>query len=171
MKLVKLGRLTEQDWDELLAGEHEPFGPQGARLAWRPKDVHIALRAPDGRLVAVAGALIAGVAVAGAVRFDVVGIGSVIVTRSLRGTGLVSRVLEPLLSLAEQMGPDRAMLFCRPGLVPLYRRFGFREITASVHADQPHGRIEMPPAAMWRPLAEGCSEWPRGRVDVLGEPF
>jgi len=170
VELVELGALTEQDWAGLEDGEHEPFGPVGARLAWRPKDRHVGLRAPDGRLVAVAGAMVAAIEVEGAQGFEVVGVGSVIVTRSLRGRGLLSRLFEPLLALAEGLGPERAMLFCRPELVELYRRRGFIEIDAPVWVDQPGGRIEMPLAAMWRALRDGA-EWPPGRVDVRGLPF
>jgi GNAT superfamily N-acetyltransferase len=170
VELVELGALTEQDWAALNDGEHEPFGPVGARLAWRPKDRHVGLRAPDGRLVAVAGAAVAAIEIEGAQGFEVVGVGSVIVTRSLRGRGLMSRLFEPLMALAEGLGPDRAMLFCRPELVALYRRRGFNEIEAPVWVDQPGGRIEMPLAAMWRPLRAGA-EWPPGRVDVRGLPF
>ena len=36
LELVELGPLSDSDWEEVLAGEHEPFGPVGARLAWRP---------------------------------------------------------------------------------------------------------------------------------------
>jgi predicted GNAT family N-acyltransferase len=171
MEVLELGPLTEHDWDNVLDGEREPFGPEGARLKWRPKDRHVVLRAPDGGIVAVAGALVAEVTVEAAGRFEVVGIGSVIVTRRLRGTGLMLLVFEPLLRLAERMGPDRAMLFCRSELVALYRRFAFTVITGPVRADQPDGQIEMPQVAMWRPLHEGVSEWPPGRVDVLGQPF
>jgi predicted GNAT family N-acyltransferase len=170
VKLVELGALSDQDWAELLDGEHEPFGHVGAGLAWRPKDRHIGLRA-DGRLVAVAGAAIATVEVEHAGRFEVVGLGSLIVTRSQRGSGLMSRVVDPLLRLAESMGPDRGMIFCRPDLVPLYRRMAFVEITAPVWVDQPEGRIEIPLAAMWRALRDGAPEWPPGRVDVHGLPF
>jgi len=170
VELVELGALTEQDWAGLEDGEHEPFGPVGAQLAWRPKDRHVGLRAPDGRLVAVAGAVVAAIDVEGDQGFEVVGVGSVIVTRSLRGRGLLARLFEPLLALAEGLGPERAMLFCRPELVALYRRRGFIEIDAPVWVDQPGGRIEMPLAAMWRALRDGA-EWPPGRVDVRGLPF
>jgi predicted GNAT family N-acyltransferase len=171
VELVELGALSDDDWAELQDGEHEPFGPVGARLAWRPKDRHIGLREPDGRLVAVAGAVIATVEVERAGSFDLVGLGSLIVTRSHRRSGLMSKVVEPLLRLAEGMGPDRGMIFCRPDLVALYRQIAFIEITAPVWADQPDGRIEMPLAAMWRALHEGAEEWPPGRVDVHGLPF
>jgi predicted GNAT family N-acyltransferase len=171
VELVELGALSDEDWAELQDGEHEPFGPVGAGLAWRPKDRHIGLRAPDGRLFAVAGAVIATVEVEHAGTIEVVGLGSLIVTQSRRGSGLMSRVVEPLLRLAEGMGPDRAMIFCRPDLVALYRRIAFIEITAPVWADQPGGRIEMPLAAMWRALHDGAADWPPGRVDVHGLPF
>jgi predicted GNAT family N-acyltransferase len=171
VELVELGALSDREWTELQDGEHEPFGPVGAGLAWRPKDRHVGLRGPHGRLLAVAGAVTATIEVERAGTFDVVGLGSLIVTRSQRGSGLMSHVVEPLLRLAEGMGPDRAMIFCRPDLVPLYRRITFVEITAPVWADQPHGRIEMPLAAMWRALRAGAAEWPPGRVDVQGLPF
>jgi hypothetical protein len=82
----------------------------------------------------------------------------------------MTMVVEPLLRLAEELGPDRAMLFCRRDLVGLYRRVGFAQIEAPVWADQPDGRIEMPLPAMWRPLRNGA-DWPPGRVDVHGLPF
>jgi GNAT superfamily N-acetyltransferase len=170
VELVELGALTEQDWADLQDGEHEPFGPVGARLAWCPKDRHVGLREPDGPLVAVAGAVVAAIEIEGADGFDVVGIGSVIVARSLRGRGLMSRLVEPLLALAQGLGPERAMLFCRPELVALYRRRGFSEIDAPVWVDQPGGRVEMPLVAMWCALRDGA-EWPPGRVDVRGLPF
>jgi predicted GNAT family N-acyltransferase len=170
LELVELGPLTEQDWTDLVENEREPFGPMGAGLEWRPKDRHVALRAQDGRLVAVAGAVVAAVTIADKLRMEVVGIGSVMVRRPLRGQGLMSRLVVPLRRLAEGMGPDQAMLFCRPGLVELYRGLGYVEIAAPVWADQPQGRIEMPQVAMWQALRTGA-EWPPGRVDVRGPPF
>jgi predicted GNAT family N-acyltransferase len=170
MELVELGALTDEDWAGLVDDEPEPFGPVGAGLEWRRKDRHVGLRAPDGRLVAVAGAEVATVDVEAAGRFEVVGVGSVIVTRSVRGRGLMSSLIAPLLRVAEGLGPDRAMLFCRPELVALYRGMGCVEIDAPVWADQPGGRIEMPLPAMWRPLRDGA-QWPPGRVDVHGLPF
>src|SRR4051794_3545933 len=111
MELVELGPLTEEDWDVVLAGEAEPFGATGAGLEWRPKDLHVALRDDTGRMVAFAGAAVVEVEVGKAGRFDVVGIGSVVVTRSERGKGLVAQVFEPILRIAGEMGPERAVLF------------------------------------------------------------
>ncbi len=167
--MVELGPLTDRDWAELTAGEPEPFGAIGHTLEWRPKDRHLALRGPDGRLVAAGGALVARVD-AGDESFDVVGVGSLVVTPSLRGTGLMWSLGEPLLRLAGQLGPERAMLFCREELVPVYSRLGFERITAPVRADQPGGRIPVPLAAMWRPLREDV-RWPPGPVEVHGLPF
>jgi predicted GNAT family N-acyltransferase len=170
MQLVELAALSEQDWAELIAGEQAPWGETGEALQWRNKDRHVGLRTPDGRMAAAGGAVVVEVDVAGAAGFDVVGIGGVFVTSSLRGRGLTGRLLPMLLGLAETMGPERAMLFCRPELVTLYGRHGFTEITAAVWADQPGGRIEMPMRSMWRPLRPSAG-WPSGRVDVHGLPF
>jgi hypothetical protein len=53
MELVELGPLTADDWDVVLDGEVDAFGPVGAGLEWRPKERHVALRDDDGRLVAL----------------------------------------------------------------------------------------------------------------------
>lgn len=170
MELVELEALSREDWAELVAGEEQPFGPMGEGFSWRPKDRHVALR-DRGRLVAVAGSVIAEVEVGEAGAFPVVGIGSVVVTRARRGQSLVGRVLVPLLERAESRGPERAMLICRPQLVGLYERFGFLAIDAPAWADQPGGRVEMPQTAMWRRLGGAVVDWPPGRIDVRGLPF
>jgi hypothetical protein len=54
--------------------------------------------------------------------------------------------------------------------MPLFGTFGFSQIEAPVPADQPGGRIEMPLAAIWKPLG-GEAGWPAGRVELLGGPF
>ena len=170
MELVELAELTEDDWAELIAGEEHPWGPAGEGLQWRPKERYVALRAPGGRMVAAGGAAIAEVGVEGGEGFQVVGLGSLFVTRSQRGSGLMSRLVEPMLALAREMGPDRAMIFCRPELVALYGRLGFAEIAAPVWVDQPDGRVEVPLRSMWLALHEGAG-WPPGRVEVRGLPF
>jgi predicted GNAT family N-acyltransferase len=170
VELVEMDAVTETIWGELIAGEPEPWGAVGEGLAWRDRDRNIGLREPDGRLVAAAGVVLAEVEVAPESSFQVVGLGGLIVTRAARGRGLAGMLVDSLLARAGKMGPDRAMLFCRPELVDLYRRFEYVEIADSVWVDQPIGRVEMPLRSMWRALREGVS-WPPGRVDVRGLPF
>jgi predicted N-acetyltransferase YhbS len=102
--------------------------------------------------------------------FQVAGLGGLIVTRSARGRGLARLLAARLLEIARELQAERAMLFCRPELVPLYIRLGFLTIEAPVWVDQPEGRVEMPMPAMWSALG-GDAGWPPGRVDLLGEPF
>jgi len=170
VEVVELDFVAEPYWDELVAGEHEPFGAVGEALTWRRKERQIGLREPSGRLVAAAGAVVAEVDVAPDASFSVVGLGGVIVTREERGRGLVHTLFDALLEVAREMGPEHAMLFCRPGLLGMYERMGCREMAGPVWADQPQGRIEMPLRAMWRPL-HGEAAWPPGRVEVRGLPF
>jgi GNAT superfamily N-acetyltransferase len=170
MEIVELRETTPQQWRALEAGEREPWGGLAEGLAWADKQRLLGFRGADGELVAIAGALIAEIDVGGVERFDVVGIGSVFVTARQRGHGLARALLESLLVVAEDMGPERAMLFCRPQLTALYGKLAFTEIHVPVSAQQPDGEIEMPLRAMWRPLREGSS-WPQGRVKVLGLPF
>lgn len=167
---MELPPLSESDWEQLVDGEEQPWGPVGEGLSWREKDRNVGIRDEDGRLIAAAGAVLSDVTVAGAERFQIVGLGGLFVTRRARGAGLVQALAAPLLRIAAGMGPAHAMLFCRPELVEPYRRLSFGEIADPVWADQPDGRIEMPLRAMWRALRDGAS-WPPGRVDVDGLPF
>ena len=170
MRLVELDRHSEPYWDELVAGEHEPFGSIGENLLWRDKTRNIGVREDDGRLVAAAGVVIAEVKIGEQPPSEVAGLGGLIVTRSARGRGLAHLLFQRLLELADELEVQRAMLFCRPELMALYGEFGFVAIDAPVWVDQPGGRIEMPLPAMWKALGSDVG-WPSGRVELLGEPF
>jgi len=171
--LVELEEVTDEQWAEIIGDEIEPWGGGvGERMSWREKGWYVAAESWDDTLAALAGATVAGVDVEGDGSFDVLGIGGVFVRASKRGHGLALLVVKELLRRAEEdtSSVDRAMLFCRPHLTGLYRKFGFREIEAPVWAEQPDGRVEMPMPAMWRALAEHA-QWPAGRVDLRGLPF
>lgn len=170
MQAVELHNVGSAEWEALIDGEREPWGGDGEGLTWARKTRHVGVLDADGRPLALAGVLVAGVRAGGGEPFEVAGIGSVIVTRSRRGEGLATVVIEAILRLAREIGPARAMLFCRPPLVSLYARFDFREIPGEVTAEQPGGRVVVPMRGMWAPLADGAA-WPEGAVEVLGEPF
>lgn len=170
MRVVELDRLSEPYWEELVAGEHEPFGDIGENLAWRDKTRNIGIREDDGRLVAAAGVVLAEVKIGQELPFDVAGLGGLIVTRNARGRGLARMLCQSLIELASKLEVRRALLFCIPKLMPFYSELGFVAIDAPVWAEQPGGRIEMPLPAMWKALSSGA-DWPSGRVELLGEPF
>jgi GNAT superfamily N-acetyltransferase len=128
------------------------------------------VRDEQERLLAAGGVVQAQVRVGEHEPFAVAGIGGIIVTRACRGRGLARLVIERVLEIAATLGPERAMLFCLPRNVALYEKFGFRLLAGPVRARQPEGTIELPMSAMWRPLRDGAG-WPRGAVEVLGEPF
>jgi GNAT superfamily N-acetyltransferase len=167
---VELDTIDSEQWRAIQGDERHPWGAEAEELEWAQKRHHVGVPADDGQLLAMAGALVAEVAVGGGEPFAVVGIGGVMVRRDSRGRGLARLVIEAILDAARRLGPERAMLFCREPLVALYERFGFQAIDAPVTAAQPGGRVEMPLRAMWAPLHEGA-RWPQGAVEVLGEPF
>jgi GNAT superfamily N-acetyltransferase len=169
MRLEEQGPLTAEQWEEIVVGEEDPFGAEGMRLRWLPKERFFVLRGADGRLAAATGLVVAEVEVGGEA-FAVVGVGRVIVSKRQRGRGLMRRVLDAALDAAPSLGPDRAMLFCSPENVARYTRFGFRLIESRVVVQQPAGPVEMPPAAMWRPLRLGAT-WPAGPARLPGPPF
>jgi predicted N-acetyltransferase YhbS len=170
MRLIELDRLSESYWEDLIAGEQEPFGGIGEDLVWRDKTRNIGVHEDDGRLVAAAGVVLAEVKIEREPSFEVAGLGGLIVTRSARGRGLARMLCQSLIELAGELEVRRAMLFCLPKLMPFYREFGFVAIEAPVWADQPDGRIEMPLKAMWKTL-DGEARWPSGRVELQGKPF
>ncbi|HTB50225.1 MAG TPA: GNAT family N-acetyltransferase [Solirubrobacteraceae bacterium] len=169
MRLVELDRITDGDWRQVIAGEHEPWGGGGEALQWREKSRNLGLCDDAGNLVALAGLVLAEVRVADA-PLQVAGIGGVIVTRSARGHGFARTLIERLLEIAHELDAERAMLFCLPANIGLYAKFGFQLIEEPVWAVQPGGLIEMPLRAMWMALTPAAS-WPEGKIELLDEPF
>jgi GNAT superfamily N-acetyltransferase len=169
VRLIELDRVADGDWQQVIAGEPQPFGAIGEGLRWREKSHNLGLFDDTDSLVALAGLVRAKVRVADA-RIQVAGIGGVIVTRAARGHGFARVLIERLLQIAHELGPERAMLFCLPANVGLYAKFGFQPIEEPVWAPQPEGLVEIPLCAMWRPLARAAG-WPEGEVELLDEPF
>ncbi|HEU4973992.1 MAG TPA: GNAT family N-acetyltransferase [Baekduia sp.] len=168
MHAAEMPELSMRDWVRLTGREPAPFGPASDGIVWRPKDRHVGVWDGD-ELIAAAGVVVAEVEVAGAA-FDVVGVGGLVVRPEYRGRHLMPLVADPVGRMAEAAGPDRAMIFCDERLVRVYEGRGYTRIADPVWVDQPEGRIEMPIPAMWRPLRPGAT-WPRGTVQVRGEPF
>jgi predicted GNAT family N-acyltransferase len=170
--VVEFGRLSSAQRAELEGDEVDPFdtGLIDTPLSWRAKDRHVALRGPEGRLVASTGLVLADVQLGDEPVIPVVGIGGVIVSAPYRGRGLGSRVIAAALRIAETLGPAAAMLFCHRDRVGFYERHGFAELAGPVLVAQPREFVEMPQLTMWRALREGVIV-PRGRVTLHSLPF
>lgn len=170
MELIEFGILTAEQYAELVGDEEDPWDAGDVHLEWRPKDRHVGLCAPDGRLVATAGMTLVTVRFGGGETVPVVGLGGVIVAAPFRGRGFGRRVITEALARAREMGPAIAMLFCRPDRAGLYRQHGFAEMPGPVLVDQPGAVIEIADVTMWRPLRPGAA-LPRGPVKLDGLPF
>ena len=169
VELVPLGALPRRVWLDLTERDPAAFGATTARLIFRDKDRHLALRLSDGRFAAAIGFTVVTVEVVKDEPFDVVGVGSLIVRREHRGSGLGQRLLVAAREVMAEMGPERAMIFCEPGAIALNQRRGYTAIEGPVLVDQPDARVVMPIPAMWRPIRP-CA-WPPGPVNVHGLPF
>lgn len=102
---------------------------------------------------------------------EVVGVGGVAVAPDLRGQGLARLVIAAALDHARTMGPRRALLFCRPPLVPLYQRLGWHPLDKDVRVEQPEGRlVTMPLRTMVTPLRDDAY-WPSGPVRLFSLPM
>jgi GNAT superfamily N-acetyltransferase len=142
MEIVEFGPLTPEYRAEVEGDEEDPFDAAGEVLQFRSKDRHVALRADDGRLVASAGFVVVEAEVDGR-RFEVVGLGGVIVNRAHRGLGHARELVEAAVARARRFGPDLMLLFCFEDRAGLYRRLGFTEIADEVHVRQPSGYARM----------------------------
>ncbi|MFI9251157.1 GNAT family N-acetyltransferase [Streptomyces sp. NPDC053069] len=167
--VVRLPRYTKADQDEILGHGVDPFGVAAAGLTWLPKKEHFGIRHGD-RLVAHAGLLRLPVAI-GDVETEVVGVGGVAVAPDMRGQGLARRVVTAALDHARTMGPQHALLFCRPALVPLYQRLGWHPLDKEVLVEQPENRlVTMPLRTMVTPLRDDV-RWPSGPVRLFSLPM
>lgn len=169
---LRLPSYTKADQDEILGNGDDPFGVDEAGLTWLPKEEHFGIRHGD-RLVAHAGLLRLPIAIGDAetAETEVVGVGGVAVAPDVRGQGLARRVVTAALDHARTMGPQHALLFCRPPLVPLYRRLGWHPLDAAVLVEQPGSRLAtMPLQTMVTPLHDNA-HWPAGPVRVFSLPM
>ena len=172
MELIEFGRLSDGQYAELVGDDDDPFDAAEFAFEWLPKEHHVGVRHDDGRLLAAAGLVVVDVQFGAQPPIPVVGVGGVIVTASHRGRGFGRQVISEALRRAEAMGPEIALLFCRPETAGLYRRHGFAEVPGPVLVDQPDGIVEISRAGMtmWRPLKAGA-RLPDGIVKVNGPPF
>jgi len=170
MQIVELGRLSMRDWAQLVQGEREPFGETCADFEFRPKDRHVGIRDSEGMLVAAGGWSLVDVEVDGHGRFEVIGVGALIVRQDLRGSGLAQPIMDRMRELMAETGVERRLLLCEPHLEPLYARRGYRRIDDSVWVDQPTGSVRWPLRTMWRPV-QPSADWPAGVLRIQGLPF
>ncbi|MFI0975640.1 GNAT family N-acetyltransferase [Streptomyces sp. NPDC021093] len=170
LTVQRLDRYAKAELAQILGDGADPFGVADAGLTWLPKEEHFGLVQADGRLVAHAGLRRLPLSV-GSLDTEVVGVGGVAVAADVRGQGLARRVVGAALEHARTMGPERALLFCRPPLVALYEKLGWRAVDGEVRVEQPQERIVlMPLRTMWTPL-RGDADWPEGAVRLRSLPM
>lgn len=167
--VLRLPGYTKAEQDEILGNGDDPFGVAEAGLAWLPKEEHFGVTLGD-RLVAHAGLLRLPLAI-GDTRTEVVGVGGVAVAPQERGRGMARLVVAAALHHARTMGPQHALLFCRPPLVPLYQRLGWHPLDQEVLVEQPESRVvTMPLRTMVTPLRDNAA-WPSGPVRLFSLPM
>lgn len=99
------------------------------------------------------------------------GIGTVSALPKYRKTGLIDRIMEFVLEEADHRGYDIGMLFCKPPLVPVYSRMGWRvhEPPVTVVGDDGKPMVKNPTGehfAMTHPLK--IDPVPEEPVDAAG---
>ena len=94
-----VGQITPEQYDEIEAGEHDPFGMDDEDIEWIGKTHQTLLRREDGTLIGKVGLVFVDVE-AGREAFQVAGVGGVIVTHTERGKGHLRPLLEAALERA-----------------------------------------------------------------------
>ncbi|MFJ8039752.1 hypothetical protein ACIRBX_04450 [Kitasatospora sp. NPDC096147] len=88
----------------------------------------------------------------------------------MRGRGLARLVVGGALERAAGLGPEPAIVFCRPDEAGLYAALDRREITGPVEVEQPGGPVVMPLLTRWHPLRDGAGR-PAGAVWLHALPI
>ncbi|MEV5977894.1 GNAT family N-acetyltransferase [Streptomyces sp. NPDC052114] len=166
---IRLPHYTKAEQEEILGGGADPFGVADAGLSWLPKEEHFGIR-HEGRLVAHAGLRRLPLSVGGT-DTEVVGVGGVAVAPDLRGRGLARQVVAAALDHARTLGPDHALLFCRPPLVALYARLGWHPLDTGVDVEQPGDRVVVMPLRTMVTALHDDAGWPQGRVRLRSLPM
>ncbi|MGV9263516.1 GNAT family N-acetyltransferase [Kitasatospora sp. NPDC003701] len=168
--VVRLAEYGRAQQTEILGDGPDPYGVADTGLTFLPKEIHFGVHGEDGRLVAHTGLLRLPLTVGG-VDVEAMGVGGVAVAPDARGRGLARTVVGAALEHARTLGPRYALLFCRPPLVALYERLGWRELAGEVLVEQSGDRVvAMPLRTMWTPLAVGAA-WPEGPVRLRSLPM
>ncbi|MFE9609854.1 GNAT family N-acetyltransferase [Streptomyces sp. NPDC006012] len=156
-----------EDTAALCDGRPDPFGINGFGLAWSDKE-HTLTAFRDSRLVASAGLLLREMAFDGAPR-RVAGLGGVLVHPAHRNRGIARTMISVAIEHARDAGAETVMLLCRPELVPLCTRLGWRRMAVPVTFRQPAGPRPCPLSTMTYDLAD--LPRPTVGVDLQGLPF
>lgn len=151
VELTELPAYGESERAEILDGDVDPAGVADLGLVWQDKIGHVVLR-DHGRVVAHAGWLPIQLQIDGQ-PLSGVGLGGVLVHRSLRGGGLGATVVRAAMDRMRQFGRPIGLLFCHRHLVSYYGRLGWQELSDPVTVQQPAGPVAMPLATCWTPLA------------------
>ncbi len=169
MDTVDLPEFTTADYAAIVDGESDPFETEELGVTWGDKTHHTGVR-DEGRLIAHAGWVAVRIRTSDHRSVDVLGLGSVIVHRQHRGTGIGRRLVAFTTDRMREEGGRLALLFCLPDRLSLYEGLGWRQVSARVTVEQPAGTLVMPLLTCWIPLAEGI-ELPPGDLVVEGLPF
>jgi hypothetical protein len=98
------------------------------------------------------------------------GVGGVITMPAFQKEGHATAVLKYLAEyLRDQLNLPFGLLFCRPALVPFYRRLDWQLLADTVNIQQPHGTISSPIPVMYASFSK--LPWPKGTVNLNSEPW
>lgn len=169
MEVVDLPGDAAEAYAEVVDGEEDPFGEGPLNITWRPKTAHVGLKEGD-RLVGIAGWLGVEARLGSGLIVPSVGLGGVLVHRSLRGSGLGALLVAGAMERMSALGAPMGLLFCAPERVRFYESLGWQVVPGAVTVDQPAGVLVMPLVTCWIPLVEGTP--PPGRdLHIEGLPF
>ncbi len=166
--VTEVPEFSLQDAAVLADGVADPYGTDHLAIIWKPKDHHVVVT-EDGRTIAHAGFLPIEVEADGT-RLLGVGLGGVMVHRSLRGRGIGEFLVRETTTRMGSTGRPFGLLFCRDVRLPFYQRMGWRRVEGDVTVDQEGGPIVMPLETCWYSFTPD-HEVPVAGLKVLGMPF
>lgn len=117
------------------------MGQAGRRYTWAPPQWLVLIKEGDEVITSV-GVNVREIVSNGDLT-KIGGIGGVMTHPARRKEGLASRAMqEAARRLYNELNVSFALLFCRPHLVPFYKRLKWKPFEGKVFADQPEGKID-----------------------------
>lgn len=169
IRICARGELAPQELQHVDDVERRVFGdPRGWQYQFAEPTWYVLVQV-RGEIVSQV-AIFERIATVNGIPIRIAGVGGVATLPEWRRRGFASAALAGAAGFArDKIGAEFGLLICGPGLVPWYRKAGWREVSGPLIFDQPSGKVTFEDVVMILQLRN--LRWPEGVIDLCGLPW